>query len=57
MNSLHGGLMDLCHPGFYHFYRGATIGIFENYQELVDHLIYGTLPGDILCGTLKENNY
>ena len=48
-NSLHGGLTDLCHPGFDHFLSGAAIRIFKSYQHLESHFIYGALPGDMLC--------
>ena len=55
----HGGLMDLRHPGFDHFLRGRGLqsGIFESHQHLEGGLIYGALPGDMLCETLKQNNY
>ena len=42
-NSLHGGLTDLCHPGFDHFLSGAAIRIFKSHQHLECYIIYGVL--------------
>lgn len=56
-NSLHSDLSDLYHPCFDYFLRRAAIAISKSHQHLEDHLIYGTLPGDMLCETLKQNNY
>ena len=30
---------------------------FKNHEHLEGHLIYVALPGDMLCETLKQNNY
>lgn len=51
-NSLHGGLTKYATHDFITFWLRA-IQTFQRHQHLESHLIYGMLPIDVLCKTLK----